>query len=404
MAHCPAYSGSICSLCCSLETRCRDCASRRRGCRTRCSPGSASRCRRAWCGFDHRRSAAISACWRCSSASSARVLSLVYFLIALDLEGPRDILASTLWTVFFILIFIAGVAAWLFVLAQESRRVAEEETRRQTDLLMNEIEAHKRTDALLQKAKEAAEAANKAKSRHVVGLSHELRTPLNAILGYAQLMERDPAIPPQRVNAIKVVRRSAEHLSGLIDGLLDISKIEAGHLHLTRNEVHISRFPRRDRQHGPPAGDRQGHRLPLSCALDRPAGRGADRREPAAPDPDQSSLQRHQVHRCRRGDVPGRLSPSGRRVHHRRHRRRHPQERSGAHLPAVRARPHRRRQGDHRHRARAHHHQPAHQDHGRRHFGEERGRQGHDLPGQALPLGGAAPAHRLDHGIPRTRL
>ena len=129
------------------------------------------------------------------------VLSLVYFLISLDMDGPRDVLASTLWTAFFILIIIAGVAAWLFVLAQESRRVAEEETHRQTDLLMNEIEAHKRTDAELQKAKEVAEAASKAKSRHVVGLSHELRTPLNAILGYAQLLERDPAIPRPRINA-----------------------------------------------------------------------------------------------------------------------------------------------------------------------------------------------------------
>jgi signal transduction histidine kinase/ActR/RegA family two-component response regulator len=170
------------------------------------------------------------------------VLGLVFFQVSLDIGGSKDVLKSTLWTVFFILTIIAGVAAWLFVLAQESRRVAEEETRRQTDLLMNEIEAHKRTDAKLQDAKEVAEAANKAKSRHVVGLSHELRTPLNAILGYAQLLERDPTIPAQRINSIKIVRRSAEHLSGLIDGLLDISKIEAGHLHLDRNEVRIADF------------------------------------------------------------------------------------------------------------------------------------------------------------------
>ena len=98
------------------------------------------------------------------------VLSLVYFQVSLDSDAPKAVLKSTLWTVFFILTIIAGVAAWLFVLAQDSRRVAEEETRRQTDLLMNEIEAHKRTDAKLQKAKEAAEAASNAKSRHVVGL------------------------------------------------------------------------------------------------------------------------------------------------------------------------------------------------------------------------------------------
>ena len=242
MAHCPAYSGSICSLCCSLETRCRDC----------CKPQARiSNQLETWFG-----QALPGPIVRLLNTDVGRylgvlllfvsvigaVLSLVYFLISLDMDGPKNLLASTLWTVFFILITIAGVAAWLFVLAQESRRVAEEETRRQTDLLMNEIEAHKRTDAKLQKAKEVAEAANTAKSRHVVGLSHELRTPLNAILGYAQLLERDPAIPQQRVNAIRVVRRSAEHLSGLIDGLLDISKIEAGRFHLSRNEVQFSDF------------------------------------------------------------------------------------------------------------------------------------------------------------------
>ena len=103
--------------------------------------------------------------------------------------------SSAFWKIFFLLLIIAGIAAWLFVLTQESRKVAEEESRRQTTLLMREIEAHKRTDAQLQKAKEAAEAANLAKSRYVVGLSHELRTPLNAVLGYAQLLERDAAIP-----------------------------------------------------------------------------------------------------------------------------------------------------------------------------------------------------------------
>jgi signal transduction histidine kinase/CheY-like chemotaxis protein len=242
MAHCPAYSGSICSLCCSLETRCRDC----------CKPQA----RMSNQVLQWLRQVLPEQIIRSLNTDVGRylgvlllfagvigaVLSLVYFQVSLEIDAPRDVLRSTLWTVFFILTIIAGVAAWLFVLAQESRRVAEEETRRQTDLLMNEIEAHKRTDAKLQKAKEVAESANKAKSRHVVALSHELRTPLNAILGYAQLLERDPTIPAPKINSIKVVRRSAEHLSGLIDGLLDISKIEAGRFHLSRNEVHIHDF------------------------------------------------------------------------------------------------------------------------------------------------------------------
>jgi signal transduction histidine kinase len=242
MAHCPAYSGPICSLCCSLETRCRDC----------CKPqGRISNQMLALVGevLPDRLIRSINTdvgrylgVLLLLAGVIGSVLSLVYFQISLEIDAPKALLKSTLWTIFFILTIVAGVAAWLFVLAQESRRVAEEETRRQTDLLMNEIEAHKRTDAKLQKAKEVAEAASKAKSRHLVGLSHELRTPLNAIFGYAQILERDPAFPAARINAIKVVRRSAEHLSGLIDGLLDISKIEAGRFHLNRNEVHLADF------------------------------------------------------------------------------------------------------------------------------------------------------------------
>ena len=69
-----------------------------------------------------------------------------------------------------------------------------------------------------------------------------MRTPLNSILGYAQVLERDPSIPPKRTAAVKVIRHSAEHLSGLIDGLLDISKIEAGRFHLDRTEVRTKEF------------------------------------------------------------------------------------------------------------------------------------------------------------------
>jgi signal transduction histidine kinase/CheY-like chemotaxis protein len=242
MAHCPAYSGPICSLCCSLETRCRDCckpqarlARQVRSLLARTLPERAIR------PLDSDVGRYLGVLFLFSGVIGS-VLSLIYFQISFDADIPKAVMKSTLWSVFFILTIIAGVIAWLFVLAQDSRRVAEEETRRQTDLLIREIEAHKCTDAKLQKAKEVAEAASKAKSRHVVGLSHELRTPLNAILGYSQLLERDTSIPPRRVEPIKVIRRSAEHLAGLIDGLLDISKIEAGRFQLNRNEVRTGEF------------------------------------------------------------------------------------------------------------------------------------------------------------------
>jgi signal transduction histidine kinase len=214
MAHCPAYSGAICSLCCSLEARCRDCCKPQ----SRISDQFVALSRKT---LPERITQLLNTdtghylgLLFLFGAIIGSVLLLVYFQVSLDAAGSKEILKSALWNVFFILTIIAGVAAWLFVLAHDSRRVAEEETRRQTDLLINEIDAHQRTDAKLQKAKEMAEAASKAKSRHVVGSSHELRTPLNAILGYSQLLERDPAIPAARVDAIKVVRRSAEHLSG----------------------------------------------------------------------------------------------------------------------------------------------------------------------------------------------
>lgn len=178
-------------------------------------------------------------------AVSAGLVGLVLGLIYLQTSATvhaDGLLADVLWRVFFALILIIGVVAWLFVLAQQSRRAAEAETRRQTALLIQEIDAHKRTDAELQRAKEVAESANLAKSRYVVGLSHELRSPLNAISGYAQLLEQDTTLQARPRDQVRVVRRSADHLSGLIDGILDISKIEAGRLYLSRDEVRLSDF------------------------------------------------------------------------------------------------------------------------------------------------------------------
>ena len=109
-------------------------------------------------------------------------------------------------------------------------------------MLLNEIEAHQRTDQELQKAKELAEARSLAKSKYVRGISHELRTPLNAVLGYAQLLEDSDAIPTNLKHSIRVIRRSGDHLSSLVDGFLDISMIEAGRLQIYRDEVNLIEF------------------------------------------------------------------------------------------------------------------------------------------------------------------
>jgi signal transduction histidine kinase/CheY-like chemotaxis protein/purine-cytosine permease-like protein len=240
-AYCPVYGGAICSLCCSLDARCHD------GCKPHARYSNqllallhtvlppfvvtalAGRFGR-YCGV------------LAVLAAGVGAVLLAIYLQARGLPAGQDLLASAFRKAFFVLLAIAGVIAWLLVLGQESRYTAREETQRQTGLLMSEIAAHRLTDAALQKAREVAEAANLAKSRYVTGISHELRTPLNAILGYAQLLERDSAIPQQRRDGIRIIRRSGEHLAGLIEGLLDISKIEAGRIELYRDTVRFPEF------------------------------------------------------------------------------------------------------------------------------------------------------------------
>lgn len=81
--------------------------------------------------------------------------------------------------------------------------------------------------AELKAAKEAAEAANKAKSVFLANISHELRTPMNAILGYSQLMQRDRSLSPEQLEYLHTINRSGENLLALINDVLEISKIEA---------------------------------------------------------------------------------------------------------------------------------------------------------------------------------
>lgn len=77
-----------------------------------------------------------------------------------------------------------------------------------------------------------AEAANRAKSRFLSTMSHEIRTPMNAVLGYTQLMLRDPTLGTEAKTNLKIISRSGEHLLGLINDVLDMSKIEAGRIEL----------------------------------------------------------------------------------------------------------------------------------------------------------------------------
>jgi PAS domain S-box-containing protein len=93
--------------------------------------------------------------------------------------------------------------------------------------MAQDLRERKRAERVLL-AKEAAEAANRAKSVFLANMSHEIRTPLNAILGYSQLMLRDSTIGSSTKENLKIINRSGVHLLALLNDILDMAKIESG--------------------------------------------------------------------------------------------------------------------------------------------------------------------------------
>jgi len=89
-------------------------------------------------------------------------------------------------------------------------------------------------------ARHAAEAANRAKSDFLAGMSHELRTPLNAVLGYAQLLAMDGGLNVEQARGVDTIHQSGMHLLALINDILDLARIEAGHTELNPAPVKLA--------------------------------------------------------------------------------------------------------------------------------------------------------------------
>jgi signal transduction histidine kinase/DNA-binding NarL/FixJ family response regulator len=137
------------------------------------------------------------------------------------------------------LVLISSVASYRAV---QARRDA---ARLRDALLVQEQQQRSQLEAQnveLHRAHDAAETANRAKSAFLANMSHEIRTPMNAVLGYAQILQRDAALSADQHNSVNAIARSGDHLLALINDVLDISVIEAGHQELREDYFDLQQF------------------------------------------------------------------------------------------------------------------------------------------------------------------
>ena len=146
---------------------------------------------------------------------------------------------QTVWFRVLLVVAVIGAVSGVFLL-----RLRAVEAQRKNLEIQVEQRTHELRETMveLEYSKEAAESASRAKSTFLANMSHEFRTPLNAILGFTQIMLRDRDMPDIEKDNAQIIHRSSEHLLGLINDVLEMSKIEAGRATLTLRGFDLHRM------------------------------------------------------------------------------------------------------------------------------------------------------------------
>lgn len=233
--------------------------------------------------------------WLEGVSGSAPLLLCVTMLVGLATLGQRAALAVTgagaammglaavseqvgwldpvepgIWKVLATSMITIAIAGIVVVRAMDAvrralREAEEAERRARVSLERQEREVERRAsvEARLQDALVQARQANRAKSRFLASMSHELRTPLNAIIGYAEILEEEALPDSSDAADLRRIHGAGKHLLGLINDVLDISKIEAGRMALQPGNVDLDEMLREVAETVIPSLEGRGNRLHL---------------------------------------------------------------------------------------------------------------------------------------------
>ncbi len=133
------------------------------------------------------------------------------------------------------ILIVSGLWLWLWLSQKKQWAIQLEQLTKQNQQL------HKQQQ-IAEQEKAHAEAANLAKNKYLSGVSHELRTPLNVIMGYAQLLENNTATTDPNHQSYHLIRKNCEHLSHLIEGILEFSAIESGKLRVQSEVIDLQQL------------------------------------------------------------------------------------------------------------------------------------------------------------------